>query len=118
MRTAFTRMLENKLREYYNVLHIDITENVEHNSFNLILISEDFREKKVGKKGAKKRIHNAIFRILKDYINTPSRIKIQKFKMLTMADTNWDNTLQFKSKDFAEYSANEMIKTLPSTLVK
>ena len=49
MRTAFTRMLENKLREYYNVLHIDITENVEHNSFNLILISEDFREKKVGK---------------------------------------------------------------------
>ena len=118
MRTGFTRMLENKLREFYNILHIDITENLEQNSYNLIIISEDFREKKVGKKGAKKRIHTDIFRILKDHINTGARVRIEKFNILSMADTDWNNTLIFKSKDFKQYSSKEMVETFPSVLVK
>ena len=118
MRTAFTRMLENKLREFYQILHIDITQNLETNSYNLIIISSDFREKKVGKKGAKKRIHTDIFRILKDYINTNSRNRIEIFKILAIADTKWDNNLIFKSKDFVSYTSKEMVLTFPGTLVK
>ena len=118
MRTAYTRMLENKLRELFQVTHIDCTQNLESNSYNLILVSENFREKRIGKKGAKKRSHKMIISVLKDYINTSSKNRIEKFNILSIADTDWDNTLNFPTKNFTEYLSKDIIKTLPGTLVK
>jgi len=118
MKTAFTTMLENKLRVFYKPIHVDCTQNLSTNNYNLVLICEAFREKRIGKKGAKKRMHTEIFHILKDHINTADRNRIQTFNILTMADTDWDNTFNFSPKKFTSYTSKDMIDTIPGTLVK
>ena len=118
MKTAFTTMLENKLRVFYKPIHGDCTQNLSTNNNNLVLICEAFREKRIGKKGAKKRMHTEIFHILKDHINTADRNRIQTFNILTMADTDWDNTFNFSPKKFTSYTSKDMIGTIPGTLVK
>ena len=118
MRTAFTTMLENKLRVFYKPIHVRCTQNLSTNSYNLVLIAEGFREKRIGKKNKKKIMHTQVFHILKDHINTTDRNRIQELSILTMADTDWDNRLIFDEKKFSSYTSSEIIKKLPGTLVK